>query len=240
MESANGTDIGKKRKVNQDTALARSDRGVFLLADGMGGHAGGEVASAIAVEEAFAYLNKGLERGLTTKDMANLLKDSVIRAHNAIKRKAQADDTLADMGTTLVELVVKGADAYICHVGDSRAYLVRNGLSQITADHTIDLSIRAPRSGEDNSEPLQRSHMLMQAVGVSDEPIPDVNHVAIMKGDLFLLCSDGLTDMLTDREIYEILRECGGDLELSVMKLIEEANRKGGRDNISVVLARVD
>jgi len=240
MESANGTDIGKKRKSNQDSVLAREDKGVFLLADGMGGHAGGEVASAIAVEEAYAYLDKGLDRGLTHKDMANLLRDSVIRAHNAIKRKAQADESLTDMGTTLVELVIKASDAYICHVGDSRAYIARNGLFQITADHTIDFSFQRSESSGDKSGPSRRSHMLTQAVGVSDEPIPDVHHVEIMPGDLFLLCSDGLTDMLTDREIYEVLRECGGDLKLSVKGLIEEANRKGGNDNISVVLARVD
>ncbi len=240
MESAHGTDIGKKRKINQDIAFARRERGIFLLADGMGGHAAGEVASAIAVEEAFAYLDKGLDRSLTPKDMANLLKDSVIRAHNAIKRKAQSDESLADMGTTLVELIIKGADAYVCHVGDSRAYVLRDELSLITADHTIDFSIRDYLNRSAPKEPARRSHMLTQAVGVSDEPVPEIHHVELMKHDLFLLCSDGLTDMLTDQAIYRIAREFSGNLEKAVHELIAEANRKGGRDNISVILVRAD
>lgn len=237
MKAAFKTDIGKKRKNNEDIILVAAEKGIFLLADGMGGHQGGEVASEIAVKESFAYLVKGIDKFGNQKDLSKFLVDAVIRAHNAIKRKAQSDINLTDMGTTLVEVVVKDDVASICHVGDSRAYVVRDGaIEQITNDHTLGFSPSRPDTIQEEEAPAKRLHILTQAVGVSDEPSPEVNHVDVGRGDYLLMCSDGLSDMLTDREILQIIQDDAEDIEAAVQRLVEEANKKGGKDNISVVL----
>jgi protein phosphatase len=160
-------------------------------------------------------------------------------SHEAINTKARNDLSLMGMGTTLVEVVVRDNKAFTCHAGDSRAYHYRDTLQRITRDHTM-----GDHMLENNILPRERIpekqwHTLTQAVGVGDPPVPDFNQVELLSCDMLLICSDGLTDMLTDEEIETVIK--GGNLNIDCItkSLIEAANIKGGRDNVSVVLVKI-
>lgn len=238
MITAEKSDPGKKRTNNEDRFFVDKDQGIFLLADGMGGHQAGEVASNLAVEEAYAYLKDKISQTNDEKDISKLLAEALFQAHDAIKEKSKNDLNLMGMGTTLVEMVIKGEEAYICHVGDSRAYLLRNGIEQITRDQTVGDYLVEHNVMKREQVPHQKWHTLTQAVGVSESIVPEIKHVEFKTGDLLLLCSDGLTDMLSDEEIEEIVQKHRNDINKAADALIEEANHKGGRDNISVVLVK--
>jgi serine/threonine protein phosphatase PrpC len=230
------SDRGKKRKNNEDSFYVDVEKGMFLLADGMGGHQAGEVASDLAVREGYAYLKDSLAQADSEKEILKLLVEALINAHNVIKERAKSDLNLMGMGTTLIQVVVKNDTAYICHVGDSRVYLLRDSIKQITRDHTVGDYLVEHKIMRREEVPPQKWHTLTQAVGVSDDLVPELQTVEMKRGDYLLLCTDGLTDMLSDEEIEKIILERGDDANKTVDALIEEANRKGGRDNISVVL----
>lgn len=234
------SDVGKKRATNEDCIQADQEGGIFLLADGMGGHQAGEVASRMAVDEAYGYLKERLDQAHEEKDIAKLLVEAVLKAHDAIKEKAKTDLNLMGMGTTLVEMVITDGTAHICHVGDSRAYHMRDRIQQITKDQTVGDYLVEHNMIKREDVPPQKWHTLTQAVGTSDHLVPDRNQIVLQAGDLFLLCSDGLTDMLTDEEIEGTIQQYRDNLDKAVDALIDEANHKGGRDNISVVLVQYD
>jgi len=233
VKSAYLSDPGLIRESNEDFILADDELGVYLLADGMGGHNAGEVASEIAVKVAHTFLAAGLSSD-SDNELSTLLSEAMHAAHEAIKTKARHDMRLMGMGTTLVEVIIRGNKAYICHAGDSRAYHYRDALQRITRDHTV-----GDHMLENNILPRERIpekqwHTLTQAVGFGAPPVPDFKQVDLKSGDMILLCSDGLTDMLTDEEIEIILKKSGN---LNIAKnLIDAANIKGGKDNVSVVL----
>jgi len=239
MKSAFKSDIGKKRGNNEDFCYADTDNGIFLLADGMGGHQAGEVASRLAVEEAYTYLKDRLPQTNDEKDISKLLVEALLKAHDAVNKESKTDLNLMGMGTTFVEMIIKDEKAYICHVGDSRAYHLQNGIRQITKDHTVGDYLVEHGLMKREEVPSQKWHTLTQAVGVSENIVPELNHVKLKPGDILLLCSDGLTDMLTDQEIEGIIQNHKEELKQAVNTLIEEANRKGGKDNITVVLIEV-
>jgi serine/threonine protein phosphatase PrpC len=238
MTSASATHPGLIRPDNEDFILADDDLGVYLLADGMGGHNAGEVASELAVNIAHTYL---VERLLSAgnNEIPTLLSEAMYAAHEAVNMKARNDLSLMGMGATLVEVIIRGNKAFICHAGDSRAYHYRHALHRITRDHTVGDHILENNLLSREQIPAKQWHTLTQAVGFGAPPVPDFNQVDLLSDDMLLLCSDGLTDMLTDEEIETILK--GGNFNINgiTKSLIEAANIKGGRDNISVVLVKI-
>ena len=253
MTSIHATNPGLVRQNNEDCLRTDDNLGIYLLADGMGGHNAGEVASALAVDTVFAALSSGIANTLAD-GLFDLMVDAMHAAHWEINTKARTSLSLLGMGTTLVVVVMRGDTAYIAHAGDSRVYhfqiqphphpnppFEREGtlLRRITNDHTMGDQLLAHGVPREQIQEKQ-FHTLTQAVGCGEPPIPDFNTVELNRGDLLLLCSDGLTDMLADTEIESILANRDADLDTLAGTLIDTANAKGGHDNVSVVLIRND
>jgi len=235
MNVAWKTDTGSVRTNNEDRILVDEKHGIFLLADGMGGHNAGEIASDLAVKEAYSFILKEMPRDADEQVILGIMEDALCYSHHAVQAKAATDVQLNGMGTTLVELYIQGSNAYICHAGDSRAYLFRNVLQRITRDHTVADAYVQSGHMESDKVPPRLWHVLTKAVGTSTCPVPDKKHIDLTQGDILLVCSDGLTDMLTDDEIQHIVirhRDAPSDM---VESLARDANSKGGKDNISVI-----
>jgi len=234
MRVAWKTDKGKNKRVNEDALLIDEKNGLFLLADGMSGPRAGRVASRMAVRKAHAFLNKQLSQP-GGDDIPMLLKKSIQFVHEAVQKAALKRRALAGMGTTLMVLCIRDETAYISHVGDSRAYLLRERLELITTDHTLDYGIEQDVMIRELFF-FHKARVLSQAVGPSKIVVCDGHTVALRPGDIILLCSDGLTDMLSDKAIEELVGNRREDLEKASAVLVEAANRMGGKDNISLVL----
>jgi len=237
------SDRGRIRPGNEDALLADGETGLFAVADGMGGHAAGEVASRVAIEALrSAAQNAPGETGPSASTNARKwLASSVEAANRAVYEAARADPRLGGMGTTLTALYIHPPIACYAHVGDSRMYRLRGGrLQQITRDHTwvqeqVDAGLLSPAQAAVHP---QRS-VLTRAVGTSDAVAVESADLGAEPGDLFLLASDGLTGMLTDDQIAAVLMN-GTSLDGIADDLIREANARGGVDNITVVLVRLD
>jgi len=236
MKTISKTDVGKVRTNNEDSILLDQERGIFILADGMGGHNAGEAASRLAVDTAHDFLKERIDTMEDDEEILRILDAAVMKAHEAIKEKAESDTKLRGMGTTLVVLVIKNEKAYVCHAGDSRAYLLRDSLKRLTKDHTVGDSWVEKGYMTREQAPLQQWHTLTQALGVGNAPAADKKYVDLKTGDLILVCSDGLTDMLTDEEIAEILKKDNNNINELADSLVAEANNRGERDNISLIL----
>ena len=236
MRSACKSDRGLLRENNEDFVLADQDHGIFLLADGMGGGPAGEVASELAVTTAHALLLRFLA-DTRPGQVARLLAEALAAAHSAVAKRALGDLSLQGMGTTLEIVALRGAEAVICHVGDSRIYLFRQGeLRQVTSDDNYAAVMVQNRMITADRIPSRYRHILTQAVGVSDELVPEIRSLDLKPGDLLLICSDGLNGALEDREIAALIKQKGQDLEALADALVRRANEKGGADNVSVVL----
>ncbi len=250
LEVWGGTDVGMKRRLNEDVFLIDREAGVFLVADGMGGHAAGEVASRLAAEEIRRVFraSTGLEdetwppgRPGGSGSVADLLREAILAGHERVTEAVSHDDSLEGMGTTVVVAVQPPGTTLLVvgHVGDSRAYRFREGeLELLTMDHSW---VHEQMAAGFLSETAARSHPLKnvvtQALGGSTTPRVDILETDLRPGDLYLLCSDGLNSMLSDQQIAAIL-ERGGPLDTVGNRLLMEANRHGGNDNITVVLIR--
>ena len=238
MEYFAATDIGRVREKNQDqavTAINLKDQVLGLVCDGMGGHKAGEIASHV-VENHVLTCFRANPPFHDDEEVENWLIDTVLEAHQIVKRMANMDEDTKGMGTTVAIAVVIEDDVYLCHVGDSRIYLYdRHCLKQVTKDHTLvnELIERGAISIEEGKNHRQKN-VLMQAIGVDMDIVPEMKKVSL-KGRNILICSDGLYNNLTDQDILQIL--CQKDkVENKVKALINEANAHGGSDNIAVVL----
>ncbi|MEK6743527.1 MAG: protein phosphatase 2C domain-containing protein [Nitrospirota bacterium] len=221
--------------MNEDAVLVDEDAGLYLLADGMSGPRAGRVASRLAVRKAHAFLK---ERSAHTPDagILPLLTRALEHAHGVVQKASLKRGALSGMGTTLIVLCIRGETAYLSHVGDSRAYLIRQGtLSRITTDHTTDYGIEQDVMLRELFF-YHKARVLSQALGPSKKVVCDSHSIDLLPGDRILLCSDGLTDMLSDGAIEEMLKVHGDDIEKTSDLLVEAANRMGGKDNISLVL----
>ena len=236
MKVAYKTDIGKKRTHNEDSILVDESMHIFLLADGMGGHQAGEVASDLAVKESYAWLKENIGKARSKEDISNLLVESLLKAHRTVKARATTDIHLAGMGTTFIQMLVVGNHAHICHVGDSRAYHLGSEIKQITQDHTSEMYFVKEGIAVEGVFPVQKMRVLTQAVGGQATLMPGIKQIKLNPRDVLLLCSDGLTDMLSDEEIESVIQKYRDNLPVTADKLIHEANDKGGIDNISVIL----
>jgi len=238
MKAAWKSDKGKVRENNEDSVLADAEKGIFLLADGMGGQRGGEVASDLAVRTAYELLRQAT--GRTDKGgMTRLLADALAAAHSTVFKKGMTTPGLAGMGTTLEMVVIKEAQAFVCHLGDSRVYLFRRGsLRRITTDDNYAAYLMEYEHMAEEDLPPGAQHILTQAVGASDELVPEIQTLELEEGDIIILCSDGLTGMLADSDMENVLQRERDDLDKAAAALVDEANGRGGYDNVSVILVR--
>ena len=232
-----GTDVGRTRSGNEDSYFC--GRTVFAVADGLGGHQGGEVASAAAVEPLAALDGRDLA---TPAEAAEALAGAIAEANSAILERAAADPSLWGMGTTVTAAAVGGDLLQLAHVGDSRAYLLRDGiLDQRTTDHTVvgELVRRGRLTPAQAAIHPERS-ILTRAVGLEPRiPVDTPDPIDLHPGDQVLLCSDGLTEAVRDPQITEIL-STHPDGNAACTALIDAANDAGGPDNITVVLLRAE
>ena len=231
VEEAARTDAGRQRLANEDVYFARSP--AYAVADGMGGAQAGEVAARIAAE---AFEKQLSESGNAEEKLARAASE----ANRQIFELARSDASHSGMGTTLTGAVVTDNEVSIVHVGDSRAYLFRDGeLRQLTRDHSLveELRRRGRLTSEEAEEHPQRS-IITRALGPDEEVEADLHSHQVRSGDVFLICSDGLTSMVREERMRQILAQ-SQSLKGAVDALVDEANRRGGRDNITVVMFRV-
>lgn len=250
VKFSGATDVGRARKHNEDSIFLPTDTRLGIVADGMGGHASGEIASRIAVETMSDYYQRTeQEQPLTwpykvdreARADRNRMVTSIMLANLEIYERAQRDASCKGMGTTVDAVHFLDDTMIIGHVGDSRVYRYREGkLLQLTEDHSlINDYIKMKRVTAEEAENWPHKNVVVRALGNKDTVQVDLVQESPRAGDTFLLCSDGLTDMLSDAQISRVL-DSETDLDRAVDVLIAGANEAGGNDNISVVLARVD
>lgn len=248
IEIANCSNPGQKRPQNEDSTATNTDLGLAILADGMGGYKAGEVASAIAVTSIMHHVGTGvsrLQRGQVDPTTgysreSELLKNAVAEANQGIFKVAQQHATCRGMGTTVVVVLMHADKISIAHVGDSRLYRLRgDSLQQITSDHSLiqELVSRGLYSEEEAIANTPKN-LVTRALGIESKVDIDILEDEAQAGDIYLLCSDGLNDMVNDEEIRLTLRKYSANLTQAVYELVRQANNNGGRDNISVVLVR--
>ena len=228
-QQASLTDPGRRRRRNEDAFVV--DPPLFVVADGMGGAQAGEVAARIAAA-AFREYHEADQLAAEQR-----IEAIIQEANRRIHERARSDLEVSGMGTTVTAALVGSADVSIGHVGDSRAYRIRDGdLEQLTQDHTLvaDL-VRSGRLTAEEADTHPQRSVITRALGTDAEVDVDTFAVDARAGDVFLICSDGLTGMLTDEEILRVVRETGG-LDEAVKELVKQANRRGGEDNVTVIL----
>lgn len=242
------TDVGIKRTHNEDCVGANSTFGYAVLADGMGGHNAGEVASSMAVDLVGRLLQKNLpkmpegkiddETGFTGESM--LVRNAVSMANNAILETSQARPECAGMGTTVVAAIFYGDRLTAAHVGDSRMYRLRDDLlTHVTEDHSlIQEQVRRGLLTADDARNSSIKNLVTRALGIEADVEPDIVEDIVRHGDIYLICSDGLTDVVPDEAIRLTLTQFAKDLRKAASQLVQLANDAGGPDNISVILIR--
>ena len=239
LEIVKLTDPGMVRSHNEDSVGFDADSGFAILADGMGGYNAGEVASGMAVAMLSDNLKAALREGRS--DMKALAGEEIQKTNGAIFQAAQSQPQYNGMGTTLVLALFRNNRVTVAHIGDSRLYRLRGDqFEQVTRDHS--LLQEQIDSGMITREDARHSHnknLVTRALGVEPEVEIEVHEYPVLPGDLFLLCSDGLNDMVTDEDIQLTVGLMGANLEMAAQQLVQMANDNGGRDNVSVILVRV-
>jgi PPM family protein phosphatase len=247
IEARGVTDVGKRRDHNEDALLVDEELGLFIVADGMGGHAGGGTASRLAVETMQAAISDartaepdafGTGRGVDESAVADVLRQAVEEACAVIFRAAQDDPELAGMGTTVTAALVDGRSACIAHVGDSRCYLVREGrIYQVSEDHSlVNEQLKAGVISAEEAKHSRFRNIITRSVGFEQAVQVDLLGVELEGGDALVLCCDGLSNLVDDAEILAIVEE--SPLDLAPGRLVALANDRGGDDNITVVVLR--
>ncbi len=241
------SDIGKTHEHNEDSYLRSDKEGLFVVADGMGGHVSGEMASQLAVESVEAFITRSRSESIDfsdeyRKDLSteqNRLLAATRMANRRIREEADNNPATRGMGTTLIGVILEDKHLAVVNVGDSRLYRIRNGsLKQVTLDHT--LVAEQQRLGRLTKEQARRHpqrHILTSALGISETPRIDLYRPKVIPKDLYLICSDGLNDMLDDEEILTIIQSIKDKSLFKIgLSLVLQANLAGGLDNITVIL----
>ena len=249
IKSFGSTDVGLLRTHNEDYFDINDQVQVYVVADGMGGHNHGEIASQIAVQSIRDFISESMGNDSTLPlgydaslhHHSNYLKRSIHTAHDQVLKAIREDGTLLGMGTTVVGAMHKEQIVAIAHVGDSRGYRLRDGhLELLTQDHTwVNEQVVAGYLSEEQAKAHPLKNVVTRALGGDSDIIVDVIETETRAGDLFLLCSDGLTTMLSDEEIHERL-VAEASIEQIGRRLIRDANARGGFDNVTVILFRMD
>jgi serine/threonine protein phosphatase PrpC len=233
------TDVGRIREHNEDAFYISSDGRILVVADGMGGHAAGEVASVLAVESIAEFFRGERRQAIDgdSESVESLLREALETAHRTVCDASREREERCGMGTTLLVAYINGDTLHTCHVGDVRCYvLAASALEQITRDHSVvNLLVERGEISREAARDHPRKNEILQAVGSSDGIIPEVNSRPLKQGDCVLLCSDGLWEAASDAEISEILA-WEGSMRQRATQLVDRANYGGGRDNITVVL----
>ncbi len=247
---AGATDVGQKRTHNEDAIYLPDQERLVVVADGMGGHASGDVASKLAVDTISHFYRDTAESPEITwpfmvnrdgRHDENRLVTSVKLANLKINELAQSDSRLSGMGTTVVAAYFAEEEVLVAHVGDSRVYLVADGeMQQITQDHSLlNDYIKMKRIGPDEVEKFPHKNVIVRALGMRDQVLVDVIKRPPRIGEIFLLCSDGLCDMVDDAAILNVVR-AEQNLDDCCVRLVQMANDNGGADNITVAMARLE
>ncbi len=249
LEISSCTDPGMVRSHNEDSIAADAANGLVVLADGMGGYNAGEVASGMATTVIVTELQQilsgskpyQLDAGTNQEVGARLVREQVLKANTSIYQAAQSQPQYAGMGTTLVVCLFYDNRVLVAHLGDSRLYLMRDAkLRQVTRDHSllqeqIDAGLITPEQAKN----AQHKNLVTKALGIDPTVEPEIHEYPTEPGDIYLLCSDGLCDMVDDEDIAMTLEALGANLNLAAQQLVQMANDNGGRDNVSVILVRV-
>lgn len=231
------TDVGIRRSMNQDFIYAKTGpvgslENIFLLADGMGGHRAGDYASRFAVEQLAAFFGQKFPE----KDVHGILKEGIRKVNQKLYEEACQDKDLYGMGSTLVIATIKGTVLYVANIGDSRLYLLRDELQQITRDHSyVEELVAMGKIKRGSRDYQEKKNIITRAMGTGEHVDPDLFALKLKKGDIILMCSDGLSNMVDEFEMEYIIRSEDG-LQRKAESLVEAANRNGGKDNISVIL----
>ncbi len=236
LRSTGLSDVGLKREANEDFFALDESAGLFVVADGLGGHVAGRVASELAVGRFLASMGAPG----SASDLARL-RAACVSAHQAILERVAADSALRGMGTTLSALWFREGRVALAHVGDSRIYVFRDRkLHGLTFDHSLvnEMIFRgALTHRQARTHPYR--HVITRALGVGDSIEPDTVELGALPGDIFLLCSDGITGQMDHEDLAQVLLAGGSDLETTAQRLIDIANESGGDDNATVVLAEL-
>ncbi|MGA7613993.1 MAG: Stp1/IreP family PP2C-type Ser/Thr phosphatase [Thermoanaerobaculia bacterium] len=241
------TDVGRQRQHNEDAFLIDTEANLYLVADGMGGHAAGEIASRIAVDTIAEFIDHTEEDDGTWphaydehyKRSTNRLTAALKMANTRVLDAMRKDSRLRGMGTTVVASLIEGDVISVAHVGDSRAYLVRGGqLRRITNDHSwVFEQVQAGMMTETEAERHPLRNVITRALGGALTVVPDASEITCEAGDSYLLCSDGLTGMVPEESIFRIVTE-SEDVEEACRTLVATANERGGYDNVTAILIR--
>lgn len=248
IEMVARTDTGRIRRNNEDAVFANAKLGLAVLADGMGGHNAGEVASNMTITALGSELEHAFKKQppyvRTAQDVSRaheVLTDVIMRTNAAVYMAAQSNPKLSGMGTTLVAVQFYDDRLAVAHVGDSRLYRMRGDmLSRLTRDHSLlqeqlDKGMISP----DQARFAPNKNLVTRALGVDPSVNTELGEYEVLPGDIYLLCSDGLNDMAEDSEIAAIMTAFSSNLQLCAVQLVQMANEHGGRDNVSVILARI-
>ena len=248
IEVATATDSGMVRSHNEDSIATDVDIGLAVLADGMGGYNAGEVASGIAVAMLMTEMKQVLEKsnpydvdGAGGTLAEKLVRENSAKANGAIYQTATSQPQYAGMGTTLVIALFYDNRMTVGHIGDSRLYRLRgDAFEQVTRDHSLlQEQIDSGLISKEQARFSQNKNLVTRAVGIDPEVETEIHTYAVEPGDIYLLCSDGLSDMVVDEEIHSTLSTLQSNLQLAATQLVQLANDSGGRDNISVILVRI-
>ncbi len=239
------TDRGKTRKINEDNFFIsdfnlESGNGYCIIADGMGGHNAGEVASKIAIEKMKNHIQERYSEDMEKSQIIAILKEMMQKANRSIYWQSLQNKTQAGMGTTAIFCLLHNSSMYIAHVGDSRVYLIRdNGMHQITVDHSIVAElVNSGSITREEAEHHPQKNVITRALGGEQDTQVDIYVQQLETGDIILICTDGLTNMVRDTEILSEMKKWD-NLQITVEKLVRLANDKGGLDNITVVAVKI-
>ena len=240
------SDLGLKRKVNEDSFLADESIGLFMVLDGIGGHLAGEVASKLGLNT----IKENVIRSINDKPLADnqnlsrevqILNESLLLANQIIYEAANSQPEYFGMGTTVASLLLGRENIAIAHVGDSRIYLIReNSIERLTEDHSLVMEqLKRGIISAEEAEKSEMKNIITRALGAEELLTPTIDELMPFNNDLFLICSDGLTDLVTDDELLEIILKSRHLFDQAVQNLIDKANVKGGKDNITAILVNI-
>lgn len=234
------TDIGLKRAVNQDFIFQSIQPvgvfpNLFILADGMGGHRSGDFASKYLTETMVGYISRN-----KSDDIIKVLKSAIGMSNTLVYEKSHSDPALSGMGSTMVAAVIRKGMLTVANVGDSRLYIIRDGITQVTKDHSyVEEQVELGNISRYSDEYNKNKNIITRAVGIEDTVKADFFEVDLVKNDYILICSDGLTNMVDDDSIFAIISG-HGSLQYKANTLIAAANENGGNDNIAVILIKYE
>lgn len=239
MKAFSITNIGMRRKVNQDYVYCNDVQigslpNLFMVADGMGGHKAGEFASKCCVESIVENVKNS-----TLKSPVSILEEAIAKANSTVLEISSNNKEYEGMGTTVVVATIVNKVLHVANIGDSRLYLIRDGVTQITEDHSlVESMVKQGQIMPEDAKHHPNKNIITRALGTNHEVKADFFEVELQDGDVIMLCSDGLSNMVEDKEIEKIIKE-NSDVKVSSLSLIDQANQNGGIDNIAVVMVQI-